>query len=285
MNLTRVVERIDGPAGTTVTLGIFDPSSRRTFDVTLRRTRIRLDYVTWNAIPGTPFADLRIAALNPGAGRRVTAALKQIEAQGMRGAVVDLRADPGGELDEAISVASEFLRKGDALLEKDSHGAVAHDAIRPGGAAPDLPIVVLVDRGTASGAEIVAGALQDAKRAAVIGETTFGTGTVLSDFPLSDGSRLRLAVREWLTPSGRSIWHKGIVPDTAVPLPSNAELVTPASLKGMSRESLAASSDLQMKKALEMLELAASSGAAARMPPGAAARMPPGAAADTPAHQ
>jgi len=115
-------------------------------------------------------------------------------------------------------------------------------------------VVVLVDGGTASGAEIIAGALQDAKRASVIGETTFGTGTVLSDFRLSDGSAIQLAVNEWLTPAGRSIWHKGVGPDVSVPLPAAAELVTPAALKGMSPGALEAGGDLQMKKALEVLE-------------------------------
>ena len=260
MNIARVVDLIVGPAGTSVTLGIFDPSTQKTFDVTLSRTRIRLDNVSWSPIPGTQFADLRIAALNIGVSKEVKAALRDIEMQGLRGAVLDLRNDPGGELDEAIGVASEFLRGGDVLLEKDSHGTITHDGVRSGGTARDFPLAVLVDAGTASGAEIVAGALQDAKRASIIGETTFGTGTVLSDFRLSDGSALQLAVREWLTPSGRSIWHKGVPPDIPVPLPAAAVLVTPASLKGLSRKTLDSGSDQQMKKALEVLEHAAAPG-------------------------
>jgi carboxyl-terminal processing protease len=262
MDISSVVDLIIGPAGTSVTLSIFDPSTQKTFDVSLQRARIRLDNVSWSPIPGTHYADLRVAELNSGVGRQVKAALREIEEQGMRGAILDLRNDPGGELDEAIDVASEFLRGGDVLLEKDSHGAITHDGVRAGGAARDLPLVVLVDGGTASGAEIVAGALQDAKRARIIGETTFGTGTVLSDFRLSDGSALQLAIREWLTPAGRSIWHKGVVPDVPVTLPAAAEPVTPRSLKGMSREGLAAGGDMQVKKALEALELAVTPGPA-----------------------
>ena len=91
----------------------------------------------------------------------------------------------------------------------------------------DIPMVVLVDQGTASAAEIVAGALQDAGRATVVGETTFGTGTVLQEFPLSDGSVLLLAVEEWLTPKGRVIWHQGLDPDITVALPSDAEPLLP----------------------------------------------------------
>jgi carboxyl-terminal processing protease len=219
-----------------------------------------MDNVSWSPIPGTPFADLRIAALTARVEEEVKAALREIQKQGMKGTVLDLRDDPGGELGEAIGVASEFLGGGDVLLEKDSQGAIKHDQVRSGGVARNLPVVVLVNDGTASGAEIVAGALQDAKRASIIGDTTFGTGTVLTDFQLSDGSALLLAVREWLTPGGRIIWHKGIVPDIKVTQPADAEMVTPTTLKGMSKEALQAGSDLQMKKALEALKHAGSAG-------------------------
>jgi carboxyl-terminal processing protease len=139
------------------------------------------------------------------------------------------------------------------VLEKDAKGLITHDTVRTGGVAVTLPLVVLINGGTASGAEIVAGALQDARRAPLIGETTYGTGTVLENFPLSDGSSLLLAVREWLTPAGRVIWHKGITADTPLSLAADAELVTPTSLKGMTRAALDASTDTQMKKALETL--------------------------------
>ncbi len=263
MDLTHVVARVDGPAGTTVTLSIADPAAHRQFDVTLRRTRIHFTSVSWTAIPGTRVADLRIADFNPGTDRAVKEALRGIQAQGLRGAILDMRNDPGGVLNEAIAVASELLRGGDVLLERDSHGAIEHDAASGRGAATNLPVAVLVNRGTASAAEIVAGALQDARRATVIGATTFGTGTVLSDFPLSDGSVLRLAVREWLTPKGRSIWHTGIAPDLAVTMPPDAEPLTPASLKGMSREAFDAASDPQLKQALGILTNGTGAAAAA----------------------
>ena len=261
MDIASVVALIVGPAGTSVTLTIFDPSRPATFDAALKRTRIKLENVSWSRIPGTLFADLRVAAFNRGVAGELKTALGEVEKQGIQGAVLDLRNNPGGELAEATGAASEFLRGGDVLLEKDSHGTITHDVVKPGGAAQDLPLVVLVDGGTASGAEIVAGALQDAKRAPLIGETTFGTGTVLSDFQLSDGSAIQLAVREWLTPAGRNIWHKGIAPDIPAHVAPSAELVTPGSLKSMSPEALAASGDAQMKKALEILEHAGRPGA------------------------
>lgn len=260
LTITQVVDLIVGPAGTPVTLSIYDPPTGKTFDVTLKRARIRMDNVSWSPIAGTPFGDLRIAALSARVQEEVKAALREMQKQGMKGVVLDLRDDPGGELGEAISVASEFLSEGDVLLEKDSQGAIKHDKVRAGGVARNLPVAVLVNDGTASGAEIVAGALQDAKRASIIGDTTFGTGTVLTDFQLSDGSALLLAVREWLTPGGRIIWHKGIAPDIKVTLPADAEIVTPTTLRGMSGAALQAGGDLQMKKALEVLKQAGGEG-------------------------
>ena len=119
--------------------------------------------------------------------------------------------------------------------------------------ATDLPLVVLINQGTASAAEIVSGALQDQGRSQLIGKTTFGTGTVLNQFELDDGSALLLATRQWLTPKGRVIWHHGIEPDVTVELPPNASLVTPSRLKNMTPAELQAAQDTQLQKALEAL--------------------------------
>jgi carboxyl-terminal processing protease len=254
MGLAQVVSLIAGPSGTTVTLTLLDPATQATFDVTLRRTDIKLTNVSWQEIPGAAIADIRLATFSNGVSRDLRKILSLVAERRLKGAVLDLRNNPGGELDEAIAVASQFLREGDVLLEKDSRGNTQHDKVQPDGLARTLPLVVLVNDGTASAAEIVAGALQDARRARLIGSTTFGTGTVLSAFPLSDGSSLQLAVREWLTPSGRTIWHKGIVPDIPLPLPADAPMLTPSVLKGMSREQVGASKDLQIRKAIAELE-------------------------------
>jgi carboxyl-terminal processing protease len=118
---------------------------------------------------------------------------------------------------------------------------------------------VLIDRGTASAAEIVAGALQSHDRAPLAGETTFGTGTVLQMFRLSDRSQILLAVAEWLTPQGTTIWHTGITPDTPIELKPDAEMMTPSSLRDMTREAFLAGSDLQLIQAAEMLAKKSSS--------------------------
>jgi carboxyl-terminal processing protease len=118
--------------------------------------------------------------------------------------------------------------------------------------ATNIPLVVLVNNGTASAAEIVAGALQDGRRAALIGDTTFGTGTVLQQFNLSDGSALLLAVEEWLTPSGQSYWHAGITPEVGVSLAPEVAPLTPETERNMSAAQLQSSGDTQLLRALEM---------------------------------
>jgi carboxyl-terminal processing protease len=115
-----------------------------------------------------------------------------------------------------------------------------------------MRLVVLVDNGTASAAEIVAGALQDAGRARIVGEKTFGTGTVLGEFGLSDGSALRIGTVEWLTPKGRVIWHEGIAPDVVVARPADVSPVVPDDLRSMSAADLAGLKDPQLKKAIEL---------------------------------
>jgi carboxyl-terminal processing protease len=124
--------------------------------------------------------------------------------------------------------------------------------VEPGGVATNLPLVVLVNGFSASDSEIVAGALHDAKRATLVGETTTGTGTVLTQFQLSDGSALLLAVQEWLTPNKVSFWHRGIEPDVKIRVSPEA-LLRPASERDMTPEQLRTSSDVQLLKAIELL--------------------------------
>jgi carboxyl-terminal processing protease len=185
LRLDEVVGRILGPAGTEVTLTILDPRTGNTRDVTMERAKITVDNVTWQRLPGTTIAHVRIVAFSKGATQDLVETLTEIQQQKLTGVILDLRSDPGGLLGEAVETASQFLEDGNVLLEKDAQGQITSVPVQPGGQAVDVPMVVLVDRGTASAAEIVAGALQDAGRATVVGETTFGTGTVLQEFPLS----------------------------------------------------------------------------------------------------
>jgi carboxyl-terminal processing protease len=133
-------------------------------------------------------------------------------------------------------------------------------AVLAGAVAPKIPLAVLINSGSASDSEIVAGALHDAHRATLVGETTFGTGTVLTQFQLSDGSSLLLAVQEWLTPDKRSFWHRGIEPDVKVGLAAEMAPLLPNVEREMTEEQLYTSGDAQLLKAIELLSDPSKSG-------------------------
>jgi carboxyl-terminal processing protease len=251
--LEEAVSRILGPPGSTVKLTILDPKTGGSSDVTIVRERIALHSVDWLRLPGTSVAHVRIAAFNKGVTKDLKKALMTIQREALTGLILDLRNNPGGLYEEAIATASQFLSRGNVLLEKDASGKITPVPVRPGGVALTMPMNVLINGGTASGAEIVAGALQDGHRAELIGEKTFGTGTILESIPLSDGSALLLATTEWLTPDGQVIWHKGISPNIVVPLPQGVSPLIPETEKGMTAEELRASGDEQLLKALDLL--------------------------------
>ncbi len=250
--LDDAVRRILGPAGTSVTLTVV--SAGQTREVPLVRAQINITAVTWRRVPGTTIAHVRIGTFSNGASDQLREALSSARQEGDTAVILDLRDDPGGLLDEAVAVCSAFLKSGDALLEKSADGTITPVPLKTELLLEgDIPLVVLINGGTASGAEIVAGAMQDAGRAILVGETTFGTGTVLQQFPLADGSAVMLAIREWLTPSGRTIWHKGLVPDIVVALPANNVPVSPRGETGMTPDQLQQSGDAQLLKAISLL--------------------------------
>lgn len=253
LTLDRIVGMIRGPKGTTVRITVLHPGESSLTELTIQRDTIPLHSVSWAMIPGTKAAHLRISQFSANAKEELLAAIKEARSAGAEGLVVDVRRNPGGQLDQAISVSSQFLTSGNVLIEQDADGNREPMSVEPGGVATDLPLVTLIDLGTASAAEIFAGAMQDHKRGPVVGETSFGTGTVLSPFALSDGSVLLLGTSQWLTPSGRQIWKQGIVPDVMVPLPAGAEPLTPAREKEMTAEQVLSSGDAQVLKAIELL--------------------------------
>lgn len=251
--LGKVVDKILGPTGTVVQLTLQEPRNGRVREVTLKRASIKLHEVTWCRLPGTEVAHLRVASFDAGVTKDLRKSLEELQREGVKGIVLDLRNDPGGLLDEAIGVSSQFLTNGNVVLTKDAKGKVVPEPVDRGGLAGSMPLVVLVNQGSASAAEIVAGALQDQHRAPLVGETTFGTGTVLQEFGLSDGSALLLAVGEWLTPNGTSFWHKGLVPQYVVPLPPDTSPLVPANAASLTSKELWASEDRQLLTALRLL--------------------------------
>lgn len=245
--------RIIGPPGTSVTLTLLSPAGQ-TRQVTIVRAQIQLKSVTWNILPGTTLAHVRIATFATGTADELSTALAAIHPDQLTGIVLDLRENPGGLLNEAVSVASQFLDKGNVLLEKNADGTIKPVPVeQTNHPLTTIKMVALVDGGTASGAEIVAGALQDNNRAELVGETTFGTGTVLGQFSLSDGSALLLATQEWLTPSGSTIWHKGLTPNVVVALPGGVAPLVPEAEAGMTAQQLNQSGDQQLLKAISLL--------------------------------
>jgi carboxyl-terminal processing protease len=253
LSLLQVVKRISGEAGTTVSLGVLNPTTGRTREVSIVRASITVKNVTWHQLPGTEIAHLRIAAFSDGVAKSLKTALENIKVENLKGILLDLRDDPGGVLDETISAASQFLSEGNVLLEKNVKGQITPVPVEQGGVAPRTPLMCLVNEGTASAAEILAGALKDHRRARLVGTTTFGTGTVLEQFPLSDGSALQLAIQEWLTPDGNTIWHQGITPDVVVPLPEGVAPLLPDGERNMTPQDLMESKDIQLLDALKLL--------------------------------
>jgi carboxyl-terminal processing protease len=212
-----VAARIRGPRETTVTLGLVRGDSP--FDVAVVRGPIKVDSVHSRVLPGdAQLAYVRISIFAEPTAQQLRDGLTSLLAQGSRGIVLDLRGNPGGYLTSAVDVTSAFLKDGVVLYQERRDNDGSRRPYRTTGSAqvPDLPIAVLVDHNSASAAEIVAAALRDNQRAVLIGETTFGKGTVQELHKLSDDSQLRVTVAQWLTPAGQAIQGHGLVPDQSV---------------------------------------------------------------------
>ncbi len=249
-----IVENIRGEAGTEVELTVLRPDEGQSYEITIVRGEINSPNATWAMVPGTDVALIRLSQFSADATEELTAAIREAQAAGATSLVMDVRNNPGGLLREAVSVTSQFLTDGYVLQQEDADGNREVFPVRPGGVATDIPLVVLINRGSASSSEIFAGALQDQERAIVVGETTFGTGTVLQPFSLDDGSVLMLGTSQWLTADGRLIRKQGIEPDVALELPIGARLLFPGILEDLSVDELLESEDAQFLKALELLD-------------------------------
>jgi carboxyl-terminal processing protease len=252
--LSDVTSRVLGPAGTEVTLTILREGETDLREVTITRAKIVVRNVTWQMLPGTDVAHVRITGFSNNVADDLVRALKEAQGQGAKGILLDLRNNPGGFLNEAIGVVSQFLKPGNNVMQtKDAQGNVENIAVERGGVATEIPLVVLINEGSASAAEITAGAMQDYERATLVGKKTFGTGTVLNQFRLQDGSALLLATQLWLTPNGRVIWHQGIAPDVEVDLPAEISPSFPEGERELTEQGLRDLKDTQLKKALEVV--------------------------------
>ena len=251
--LNEVVNRIRGEEGTEVILTIFRPDTNESLEIPVIRGEINIPAASWTMIPGTTVALIRLNQFSANLNDEVVAAIEGVKQARATGLIIDVRNNPGGLLDQAVRVTSQFLAQGNVLLQEDANGDREVFAVRLDGIATEIPLVVLVNRGTASSAEIFAGALQDYQRGPVVGETTFGTGTVLRPYELDDGSVLLLGTSQWLTPKGRLIRKHGIEPDVAVEMPVGANLLSPGEVESLTVDELVASEDSQLLKGLELL--------------------------------
>ena len=251
--LPQVVTRLRGTPGSTVQLRLARVGGKNPLEMTVARQKIDIPEVTWHLLPGEPrIAHLAFQRFTATSSRQMHAVLGEIAKKDIAGLVFDLRGNGGGLKEQAIAIAAEFLPPATVvLIQEDANGK--REEVRTGGDGfwRDKPMVVLVDGTTASSAEILAGALQDHGRARVVGTRTYGTGTVLREFGLEDGSALLLAISLWRTPKGRQIWNQGIQPDKdcLVALPAGAMPLVPDDERALTKEEFARTTDKQLVEA------------------------------------
>ncbi len=216
ISLLEAVRKIRGPKGTKIRLTILHKGSHTPVEVTITRDKIPVHSVKSHPL-GRDYLYIRITNFNNNTTKELLKAINK-HRKDLKGIILDLRNNPGGLLDQAVSVADVFLSKGLIVYTK---GRVPESKMsfsaKPQDTDVKCPVVVIINAGTASASEIVAGALQDQHRALIIGERSFGKGSVQTIIPLYDGSAIKLTTAKYYTPSGRSIQARGIIPDIEIP--------------------------------------------------------------------
>ena len=251
-DVSEVVEKVKGPVGTEVELTVLHDGKKRTYD--LRRAEIDSPVVSWTVIPDSDVAVVLLSSFSDNSAEEMQDAFREARASGAKSFILDLRNNPGGRLDQAVEMAGYFLKPGSVVyIREDASGEREKIKVEGDPESTSTPLTVLVNGGSASSAEILEGALRDNGRATVIGETTYGTGTVLSEFVLRDNSSILLGVAEWLTPDGDFIRETGIVPDIKVPLQNGAEQITPEGARDLSKEQIL-DRDAQLREAYKKLQ-------------------------------
>ena len=271
MSLQDAVKNLRGEPGTEVKISVLRPSSGRVKDYTLDRAVINVDMVKdINSKKEFPLGDnkigyIRLVQFGEKTSADLEAALKKLKVQGMQALVLDLRWNPGGLLDQAVDVCEKFLPRGDLVVTTEGRNPSQNSVRKAKGRGDELnnmPMVVLVNLGSASASEIVAGCLKDTKRAIILGEKTFGKGSVQSIMPLADGSALRLTTAKYYTPSHKVIHEEGITPDIIVPLTEEQERdiqlkQAPGGVQSLDekdRERVLSARDPQLDRAMDLLK-------------------------------
>ncbi|HEY43214.1 MAG TPA: S41 family peptidase [Anaerolineae bacterium] len=233
-----VIRRVLGPAGTTVRLTIRREGESELLEFEIIRERITLPSVESEMLAGD-IAYIHLYTFGTDTTDDLRTTLETLLAQNPQGLILDLRLNGGGFLTTAIEIASEFIPEGVIMTEQFGDGKKQNYEAEPGGLATEIPLVVLINGGSASASEIVAGAIQDYDRGLLVGETTFGKGSVQNWIPLPQGSgALRVTIARWYTPDGRQIHQIGLTPDVEI-IPTD--------------EDLEADRDIQLETAIELL--------------------------------
>ncbi|MGH7971036.1 MAG: S41 family peptidase, partial [Limisphaerales bacterium] len=271
MSLPDAVKTMRGDPGTSVKISVFRPSSGQVHDFDLKRSEIKVDMVTdLHGKKEFPLSEnhigyVRLVQFGEKTSDDLEQALTTFKKEGMQALILDLRWNPGGLLDQAVDVCEKFLPRCQLIVSTEGRNPAQNSRRFAKGGGDELhgmPVVVLVNLGSASASEIVAGCLQDLKRAIILGEQTFGKGSVQSILPLQDGSALRLTTAKYYTPSHKVIHEEGITPDIVVPMTDAQERDIQMqhsaggieSLTGKDRERVSNAPDPQLERAMDLLK-------------------------------
>ncbi|WHY75692.1 S41 family peptidase [Neobacillus sp. WH10] len=223
MNSTQAVTLIRGKKGTKVELSIQRPGTDAPMTVPIIRDTIPIETVYGEMIDDT-IAKVQITSFSTNTSKELVTTLNDLQKKGMKGLVLDLRQNPGGLLDQAISITSMFVPKGKIIVKEEDRNGKIKEIPSQNDGNPDYPLVVLIDKGSASASEIFAAAVKESAGVPLVGEKSFGKGTVQTAADFKDGSNLKYTIAKWLTPNGNWIHKKGIMPDVEVALPEYATL-------------------------------------------------------------
>ncbi len=252
MNIVEVADKLEGSEGSPVKLTALRGGEEHEFS--LERVKLTVPAVSWNLIPGTDVAHLRLGSFSEDSSAEFEDAVSEARDNGAERFVLDLRDNSGGWVEQAEKIAARFLPARSVIyVQKDAAGREEEVTVPEDNRPLDVPLVVLVNVGSASSAEILAGSLKDNARARVVGGKTFGAGTMLEERPLSDGSAIMLATAQWLTPNRDPIQGSGIEPDIKGGLEEGQKPRPPDQLRGLSRKETFAH-DAQLKRAFEVLQ-------------------------------
>ena len=215
MTQAEAVQKMRGEPGTTVIISIMREGEEKPLEFVIIREDIEIPYVEWE-MKTDKIGYISIADFANDVGKKVSIAIEELEAEGAEALILDLRTNPGGLLSEAINVASNFLEEGTVVSVRYRIGSDDVYTVNTDFKTCNLPLLVLINQGSASASEIVAAAIKDNGRGVLMGMKTFGKGTVQTLFSLSEGSALKLTTGRYYTPSGDYIHEKGIQPDVEV---------------------------------------------------------------------